>query len=80
MGLYLSSKNGRPPTRQHLMTTLREVLQVTRMDQSKDSGHSFRIGAATTAAVMQKNGRFNHHRHLEDGTVSLICNNYITTY
>ena len=59
MGFYSSYKNGWPPTKQHLMTALREVLQVAGMDQSKDSGHSFRIGAATTAAA----------RGMEDSTI-----------
>ena len=33
------------------MTALREVLQVAGVDQSKYSGHGFRIGAAITAAA-----------------------------
>ena len=44
-------KDGRPLTRQRLVKALREVLQAAGVDQSKYSDHSFRIGAATTAAA-----------------------------
>ena len=44
-------QNGSPLTRQKLVSKLREVLQKVGIDCSKYSGHSFRIGAATTAAA-----------------------------
>lgn len=44
-------RNGSPLTRQKLVIKLREVLQKVGIDCSKYSGHSFRIGAATTAAA-----------------------------
>ena len=43
-------KDGRPLTRQCLVIKMREVLQRIGIDCEKYSGHSFRIGAATTAA------------------------------
>ena len=65
-------KDGRPLTRQRLVTALREVLQVAGVDQSKYSGHSFRIGAATTAAargmedsVIKTLGRWNSVAYLQ---------------
>ena len=65
-------KDGRPLTRQCLVTVLREVLQVAGMDQSKYSGHSFRIGAATTAAargmedsIIKTLGRWNSVAYLQ---------------
>ena len=52
MGLYLSSKNGQPPTRQHLMTTLRGFYKLQGWTSLKTVDiRSFRIGAATTAAA-----------------------------
>ena len=44
-------QNGNPLTRQRLVTRRQEVLQRVGIDCSKYSGHSFRIGAATTAAA-----------------------------
>ena len=44
-------QNGIPLTRQRLVTRMREVLQKVDIDCSKYLGHSFRIGAATTAAA-----------------------------
>ena len=44
-------QNGSPLTRQKLVNKLREVLQRVGIDCSKYSGHSFRIGVATTAAA-----------------------------
>ena len=44
-------KDGRFLTRQRLVEELRKVLRKTGVDQSKYCGHSFRIGAATTAAA-----------------------------
>ena len=43
-------KDGRPLTRQRLVTKLQEVPKRVGVDCQKYSGHSFRIGAATTAA------------------------------
>ena len=42
-------KNGRPLSRQHLIQVLRYWLTAAGVDCSRYSGHSFRIGAATTA-------------------------------
>ena len=42
-------KNGHPLSRQHLVQVLRLSLSAAGMDCSRYSGHSFRIGAATTA-------------------------------
>ena len=54
------------------MTALKEVLQVDGVDQSKYSGHSFRIGAATTAAargmedsIIKTLGRWNSVDYLQ---------------
>ena len=65
-------KDGQPLTRQRLVTALREVLQVAGVDQSKNSGHSFRIGAATTAAargmedsIIKTLGRWNSVAYLQ---------------
>ena len=44
-------QNGNPLTRQRLVSKMREVLQKVGIDCGKYSGHSFRIGAATTAAA-----------------------------
>ena len=43
-------KNGRPLTRSSFVSKLREALEAVGVDCSGYSGHSFRIGAATTAA------------------------------
>ena len=43
--------DGQPLTRSHFVTALREALAMCGFDQSKYCGHSFRIGAATTAAL-----------------------------
>ena len=42
--------DGRPLTRERFVAKVREVLQQIGIDQTKYAGHSFRIGAATTAA------------------------------
>ena len=42
--------DGRPLTRERFVAKVREVLQQIGFDQTKYAGHSFRIGAATTAA------------------------------
>ena len=44
-------KDGRLLTRQRLVSVVKEALQKAGIDQSKYNGHSFRIGAATTAAA-----------------------------
>jgi hypothetical protein len=44
-------RDGRFLTRQRLVGEMRQVLQKAGVDQSKYCGHSFRIGAATTAAA-----------------------------
>ena len=55
MGLGDSSvflfSDGRMLTRVRLVSTLHSALQETGIDDSRFSGHSFRIGAATTAAL-----------------------------
>ena len=43
--------DGRPLTRQRFVLNLREVLQEAGLHPEKYAGHSFRIGAATTAAA-----------------------------
>ena len=43
--------DGRCLTRQRLVLAVRDALQEAGIDQSKYCGHSFRIGAATTAAA-----------------------------
>ena len=43
-------KNGQPLTRERLVAKVREALSASGIDHSKYAGHSFRIGAATTAA------------------------------
>ena len=43
-------KDGRPLTRERFVLKVREALQQIGIDQTKYCGHSFRIGAATTAA------------------------------
>ena len=43
--------DGRLLTRQRFVDRVREALQRAGVDQSKYCGHSFRIGAATTAAT-----------------------------
>ena len=44
-------RDGRPLTRQRFVERMREALRWAGVDQSKYCGHSFRIGAATTAAT-----------------------------
>ena len=44
-------EDGRPLTRQRFVVLVRDALRKARIDQSKYCGHSFRIGAATTAAA-----------------------------
>ena len=59
-------QDGRPLTRQILVTWLKETLRRAGVDATRYSGHSFRIGAATTAAArgipdstIQALGRWN---------------------
>ena len=65
-------KDGRLLTRQHLVQALRGALQAAGIDQSKYCGHSFRIGAATTAAakgiedsIIKTLGRWNSIAYLQ---------------
>ena len=54
-------KDGRPLTRQRLVTKMREILKRVGTDSQKYLGHSFQIGAATTAAcrgVQETMGRW----------------------
>ena len=44
-------KDGRPLTRVHFVSQVREALEQVGIEYSKYAGHSFRIGAATTAAA-----------------------------
>ena len=44
-------EDGRFLTRQHFVDAVREALGKAGVDQTKYCGHSFRIGAATTAAA-----------------------------
>ncbi len=55
-------KDGRLLTRQRLVSAVREALAVAGLDQSQYCGHSFRIGAATTAAS----------RGLEDSVIKTL--------
>ena len=65
-------KDGRPLTRQCLVVAVREALQKAGVDQSRYCGHSFRIGAATTAAakgmedsIIKTLGRWNSLAYLQ---------------
>ncbi len=55
-------KDGRYLTRQRLVVAVREALSIAGLDQSQYCGHSFRIGAATTAAK----------RGLEDSVIKTL--------
>ena len=44
-------EDGRPLTRQRFVVLVRDTLRKARIDQSKYCGHSFWIGAPTTAAA-----------------------------
>ncbi len=59
-------QDGRYLTRQRLVTELRQVLDKAGLYQSKYCGHSFRIGAATTAA----------ERGIEDDKAGLYQSKY----
>ena len=49
-GPLLQFEDGRYLTRQRLVQAVQLALSQTGVDATKDTGHSFRIGAATTAA------------------------------
>ena len=55
-------KNGHPLTRGYFVSTVRAGLSSGGIDHSKYSGHSFRIGAATTAA----------RRGIPDSTIKIL--------
>ena len=50
-GPLFQFKDGHPLTRQRFVDAVRKGLQQAGVDQKKYCGHSFRIGAATTAAA-----------------------------
>ena len=50
-GPFFLHTNGQPLTRQSLVCHMRKALEATGSDPSLYNGHSFRIGAATTAAA-----------------------------
>ena len=54
--------DGRPLTRQRFVTAVRDALRRTGVNAGCYAGHSFRIGAATTAAA----------RGLEDSTIQML--------
>ncbi len=65
-------KDGKPLTRQRLVSAVREALEHAGVEADKYAGHSFRIGAATTAAsrgledlTIQKLGRWHSLAYLE---------------
>lgn len=71
-GPLFQFKDGRPLTRHRLVLAVREALQQAGFDQSRYCGHSFRIGAATTAAkkgmedsVIKTLGRWNSVAYLQ---------------
>ena len=51
LGLLFVFKDGRMLTRRDFVDWVREALAKAGIDQTKYCGHSFRIGAATTAAA-----------------------------
>ena len=61
-GALFVFQNGRPLTRSRLVKELHQGLQEMGMDPSTYSGHSFRIGAATTA----------HAAGMEDSTIRML--------
>ena len=71
-GPLFKFQDGRFLTRQRLVNSIREALQAAGIDQTKYCGHSFRIGAATTAAqrgmedsVIKTLGRWKSLAYLE---------------
>ena len=70
-GQLFKFRDGKLLTRDRLVASLREVLSITDVRQSDYCGHSFRIGAATTAAkcgvpdsTTQLLGRWNSSAYL----------------
>ena len=61
-GPLFKFSDGRSLTRQRLVTAVKEALDAAGVESGQYSGHSFRIGAATTAAA----------RGLEDSTVRTL--------
>ena len=61
-GPFFKFKDGHALTRDRLVSGMSEAMTAAGIDPSHYSGHSFRIGAATTAAP-------NGIRHLADGKV-----------
>ena len=53
LGPFFQFSNGEPLTRELLVKHLQGALQKAGVDASKLVGHSFRIGAATTASAME---------------------------
>ena len=49
-GIFFRFEDGKPLTRERLVHKMREGLSRAGIDASKYAGHSFRVGAATTAA------------------------------
>ena len=49
-GPFFLFENKRPLTRDRLVNEMRKALEASGVDANQYSGHSFRIGAATTAA------------------------------
>ena len=71
-GPLFSFQDGRLLTRQRFVEEVCKALQLAGFDQSKYCGHSFRIGAATTAAgrgmedsVIKTLGRWRSLAYLE---------------
>ena len=54
--------NGKPLTRERFVTKVRDALAAAGIEETKFAGHSFRIGAATTAA----------QRGINDATIQLL--------
>ena len=50
-GLFFQFRDGLPLTRQKFIAKVREVLEEAGLYPKKYAGHSFRIGAVTTAAA-----------------------------
>ena len=50
LGFLFRYMNGKPLTKDKLVSKMRAILTNAGIDSSKYAGHSFRIGAATTAA------------------------------
>ena len=59
-GPFFVQSDGTPLLKSYFVSTIREVLQAVRLPYQQFAGHSFCIGAATTAAKAGLAGRFNH--------------------